>query len=221
MARLTAEQQRLAADPAHLELARDLASHHARRWPGMRNEFLSAALLGLCQAAADYDPAHGTAFPSYAFTRVKGAILDSARMAGMKGYRRRMAHAPRLYSGDRAIPVMEFEDGDGRALTAFDMHPAPELHPDPDRRVLTLWCDTRTERLRLNLDVKTRVWLYLWLVEGWTLKTIAAAFGLGESTVASRFAYHVPQWETLDKGHVWGDRAALAALSRNAAMRGN
>src|SRR5688572_7785666 len=42
---------------------------------------------------------------------------------------------------------------------------APETADAPDRRLLALWCETRPQRA--GLDWRSRVWVYLWLVEGW------------------------------------------------------
>ena len=42
-------------------------------------EYVSAGYLGLVEAAERYDISHGTNFKSYAFLRIRGAIIDSIR----------------------------------------------------------------------------------------------------------------------------------------------
>lgn len=70
---LTAEQQELAAK--WVPLAHKLANRWAKTLPRMRDEIESAALFGLCRAAALYDPARGEAkFSTFAAVCVKNAI---------------------------------------------------------------------------------------------------------------------------------------------------
>ena len=42
-------------------------------------DLVSAGTVGLVKAAADYDPSYQAEFKTYAFTRIKGAILDELR----------------------------------------------------------------------------------------------------------------------------------------------
>lgn len=48
----------------------------------LTEEFLSAGYLGLVEAAARFKPEAGTAFKTYAWIRVRGAVLDSLRRSG-------------------------------------------------------------------------------------------------------------------------------------------
>jgi RNA polymerase sigma factor FliA len=65
----------------HLRVARQEAQDVARRVPSHigRDELLSAAMLGLVQAARSYEPARGVPFEAFARTRVRGALLDELR----------------------------------------------------------------------------------------------------------------------------------------------
>jgi RNA polymerase sigma factor for flagellar operon FliA len=63
----------------HLPLARRIASAMARRLPMPRDDIESAAMLGLVQAARDFDVGKGAAFNVYADRRIRGAIQDEAR----------------------------------------------------------------------------------------------------------------------------------------------
>ena len=44
-----------------------------------RDEFVSAGVVGLMQAAATYDPDRGASFKTFAYTIIQGAILDELR----------------------------------------------------------------------------------------------------------------------------------------------
>jgi RNA polymerase sigma factor for flagellar operon FliA len=47
--------------------------------PMTREDLISAGTIGLVKAARDYDAAHQTEFKTYAYIRVRGAILDELR----------------------------------------------------------------------------------------------------------------------------------------------
>src|SRR5690349_24935646 len=66
---------------SHLGLVRHVAGKLlAQLPPGLDAENLEAAgILGLVEAAAHYDPARGTQFNTYAYPRIRGAILDELR----------------------------------------------------------------------------------------------------------------------------------------------
>ena len=66
---------------AHLPLAEQAVHELARRLPGHvhRDDLLSAAMLGLAQAARSWDPERGASFERHAATRIRGALLDELR----------------------------------------------------------------------------------------------------------------------------------------------
>jgi RNA polymerase sigma factor for flagellar operon FliA len=68
---------------AHLGLADQAVHELARRLPAHvnRDDLLSAALLGLAQAARSWDPDRGASFERHAATRIRGALLDELRDA--------------------------------------------------------------------------------------------------------------------------------------------
>lgn len=53
------------------------------RPPLSLEDLVSAGTIGLVKAARDYDPSHQACFKTYAYIRVKGAILDELRSASL------------------------------------------------------------------------------------------------------------------------------------------
>lgn len=83
---LTAAQRDLAGDPAHVSLATSVAAAFAARMWVLRDEFRSAALLGLTLAARRYDPHRdGVDFWAFARRRVVGEIIDAIRYDPVHG----------------------------------------------------------------------------------------------------------------------------------------
>lgn len=93
--------------PWALLLARKFAGDAAPELPSYR----SAAMLGLVEAATNYDPSQGVRFATWAATRIRGACLDEARALGVS---RRGPDAPRF------VP-----------LAALDDDESPLARPDP------------------------------------------------------------------------------------------
>lgn len=67
----------------HLPLVRQAVNDLSRRLPQhvRRDDLLSAAMLGLAQAARSFDPERGIAFERHASNRIRGALLDELRDA--------------------------------------------------------------------------------------------------------------------------------------------
>jgi RNA polymerase sigma factor for flagellar operon FliA len=65
----------------HLPLVQYAVSEMAARIPRHvnRDDLVSAAMIGLVQAARAYDPARGISFSRFANVRIRGAILDELR----------------------------------------------------------------------------------------------------------------------------------------------
>ncbi|MCB0333157.1 MAG: sigma-70 family RNA polymerase sigma factor [Bdellovibrionales bacterium] len=81
-------QQALAQDHQHdlIEVHLSLVHRVVRHLIGIFNlcqeeydEYYSAGLLGLVEAAGKYDPRKGSSFSGFAFFRIKGAVLDTIR----------------------------------------------------------------------------------------------------------------------------------------------
>jgi RNA polymerase sigma factor FliA len=80
---MTPDRRTVEADlvRAHLPLTDQAVNELARRLPGHvhRDDLLSAAMLGLAQAARSWDPRRGASFQHHAATRIRGAMLDELR----------------------------------------------------------------------------------------------------------------------------------------------
>jgi RNA polymerase sigma factor (sigma-70 family) len=65
---------------AHVPLVRSIAARLRRRVPQLDAEDLvSAGMIGLIEAVDRFDDGRGVAFGTFAYPRIKGAILDEAR----------------------------------------------------------------------------------------------------------------------------------------------
>jgi RNA polymerase sigma factor (sigma-70 family) len=91
---LTEQQQALAV--RYLPLARSLARTLKQNWPMETQEFDSAALLALVEAAQSFDPARNVKFATYARYRICGALRDVQRALIMQGWRDDLENAPKF-----------------------------------------------------------------------------------------------------------------------------
>jgi RNA polymerase sigma factor for flagellar operon FliA len=111
---------------AHLGLASQAVHELARRLPSHvnRDDLLSAALLGLAQAARSWDPERGASFERHAATRIRGALLDELRDSDWAS-RSVRARARRLQQAGE-----ELAGRLGRTPTQAEL--ATELGTDPE-----------------------------------------------------------------------------------------
>ncbi len=77
--RTRAERDRLIEQ--YLPLVRHVVSRMALRWPtgSSSDDFFSAGVMGLMHAATTFDVARGASFKTFAYTAIRGAILDEVR----------------------------------------------------------------------------------------------------------------------------------------------
>lgn len=75
---LTAAQREIAGSPESIEIANQIAARMSRRFPRAAEEYRSAAMLGLCAAAASYRPDRGE-WAAWAARIVTGRVLDWVR----------------------------------------------------------------------------------------------------------------------------------------------
>lgn len=124
----TAERNRLIAEFA--PMARRVALRVARRTPAWiaSEDLVSAAMVGLAEAAERYDAARGEPFVAFATKRVRGAVLDelrrgdplsrsarrSARQLGetMRALEHRLGRAPEdeEVAAELGVSVEEYQD---------------------------------------------------------------------------------------------------------------
>jgi RNA polymerase sigma factor for flagellar operon FliA len=65
----------------HMELVKRIANHLAARLPAAIeiNDLLQAGMIGLLEAANNFDASKGASFDTYAGIRIRGAMLDEVR----------------------------------------------------------------------------------------------------------------------------------------------
>jgi RNA polymerase sigma factor for flagellar operon FliA len=65
----------------HVELVKRIAQHLSARLPSSVDidDLMQAGMLGLLEAARNFDPSRGATFKTYAGIRIRGAMLDDVR----------------------------------------------------------------------------------------------------------------------------------------------
>ena len=65
----------------HVDLVKRIAQHLAARLPSSVDidDLLQAGMVGLLEAAGNFDPSRGASFETYAGIRIRGAMLDDIR----------------------------------------------------------------------------------------------------------------------------------------------
>lgn len=99
--------------------------------PVPRDDLISAGSLGLVQAAHRYRPAVGTTFATFAYRRIKGAVVDCLRQhdALGKSARQQLSELRRL--------IEEFRDGHGRRPSIRELARLAETTEDEVVRYLS------------------------------------------------------------------------------------
>jgi len=78
--KLSPERSNLAGD--YFLFAMKIASKYKLYFKNYKNEIESAAMLGLCQAAMNYDNSFNIEFSTFALRRITGGIQDCLRIKG-------------------------------------------------------------------------------------------------------------------------------------------
>lgn len=81
---------------SYLPLAEATAIKLSRRWSAAREDFVSAAYLGLVKAARTFDTSRGVDFSTYARKQIRGAIAEAARELFYGGWRGPREQGPRF-----------------------------------------------------------------------------------------------------------------------------
>jgi RNA polymerase sigma factor (sigma-70 family) len=153
----------------NLAYARNLAKRYVEKWPRERSRIFAEARYGLTCAACSYDPTAGTAFRSWAYIRINGAIADFLRDLLPRGYVRR----PRDEQVPWISPIIE-SDPEVESATSAE-HEAFGKVDDED--VL--------ERLRDSLPEFDSEILRLVFCEDFNRGEAAERMGCHESTVST------------------------------------
>jgi RNA polymerase sigma factor (sigma-70 family) len=93
---LTPEQQEMALK--YIPMARAIARPLRLSWPLEEEEFDSAAMLALCEAARSFDPSYNVKFATFARYRILGALRDVQRALVTAGWRLDLENAPSISS---------------------------------------------------------------------------------------------------------------------------
>jgi RNA polymerase sigma factor for flagellar operon FliA len=106
-------------------IAQKVAANLPRR-PDME-ELISAGTLGLVQAARSFDPARGNEFSTYAYIRVRGAIVDELRRrsfvpVSVHGRIRAVRDAWQACAAEYGRPPTNQELADRAGLSVDDLH---------------------------------------------------------------------------------------------------
>ncbi len=108
---LTEAQQELAE--RYIPMARALAKPLKRLWPHVTDEFDSAALMALVEAAQSFDAGRQVKFSTFARHRILGGLRDVQRRLRLRGWRvdRTRSKGPKLVS------LSSRSEQNGRVLT--------------------------------------------------------------------------------------------------------
>ena len=113
-----------------------------------REDLENVGLMGLLQALDGYDPERGTPFVSYAYGRVRGALVDYLRSidALPRERRRRLAEAQKALEQLRQMLGCEPDDQDVADYLGISLADYHELLTDAQRRfALSLHANTGTD----------------------------------------------------------------------------
>lgn len=93
----------------HIQLVKRIAHHLAARLPATIdiNDLMQAGMIGLLEAARNFDPSRGASFDTYAGIRIRGSMLDEVRR---HDWTPRSVHQKSRQVSE-AIRSIEFETG--------------------------------------------------------------------------------------------------------------
>ena len=97
----------------HTSLVKRIAHHMSGKLPNsvQIDDLIQAGMIGLIEAARNYDPNQGAAFETYAGIRIRGAIIDEVRR---NGWAPRSVHRK---AREAAKAVQQIEAKAGREAT--------------------------------------------------------------------------------------------------------
>lgn len=150
-----------------IEFARVVAVKTMRTWPHWeREEGYADAMVGLVLAARSFRPELGHEFTTYAFSRIRGEVLD-----GIRARLGRLDHSHgRIHSTARPLHLVDMDVVDENAAASFDQIEVV------DRRAQLVRAINR-------LSHRNRLVVTLYYFEDMTLRAVGEALGLTESRI--------------------------------------
>jgi RNA polymerase sigma factor for flagellar operon FliA len=192
----------------HVKLVKHLLGRMLRGLPDHvdRENLESAGMLGLVEAAHQFDPARGTTFASFATTRIRGAIIDELRrncplpQSMQRQWRTvREAYArltdaptPEALAAESGLTVEEVE----ACLEAVRLTRSETWHDDLGEQLTTKSDDAierqleYEEKVRIVADLierlptQMRIVVTLYYRDGLRLKEIGEVLKLSESRIS-------------------------------------
>jgi len=120
------QQQRIIE---HLSLVKRIAYHLIGRLPSsvQVDDLIQAGMLGLIEAAKNYDPRQGASFETYAGIRVRGAMLDEVRHAdwsprSLHKKMRELSEATRLIENETGRDAHDHEIAERMGISLDEYH---------------------------------------------------------------------------------------------------
>jgi len=116
----------------HADLVRRIAHHLAARLPSSVevDDLVQAGMLGLIEAARNFDSEQGARFETYASIRIRGAMIDEIRRGD---WTPRSVHRR---SREAAEATRRIEQANGRAASGAEVAQALGLGPEDYARLL-------------------------------------------------------------------------------------
>lgn len=163
------------------ELAVEFAKKIASKWkhtPSTWRDFVGAAWGGIRRARAAGQTRTGNLFQT--------AWFDVVTQLRHETEHRKVVKTVQFVCFENGVDFGA--KGYGRAFDSS--HSIPDHRSDPTDtlpvRLLRFWCETR--KYRLQMPMRERIVVYLWAVEGLTMKEIGATLGLSASRISQMTA---------------------------------
>lgn len=124
------EQEQLVAE--HMELVKRIAYHLIARLPAHTEieDLLQAGMMGLLEAARNYDESRGASFSTFAGFRIRGAMLDEVRR---HDWTPRSVHRKQR---EVSAAIRDLEAETGRTPTAGEIAARMEISVDDYHKIL-------------------------------------------------------------------------------------
>lgn len=135
----------------NIELVKRIARHLAARLPSTVDidDLMQSGMVGLLEAARNFDASRGASFETYAGIRIRGSMLDDIRKHDWTP--RSVHHKYRKVTA----AIHSIESSTGRAATAAEVAQQLEISVDEYHKILTDSSSSRLFSLEETLDEPT------------------------------------------------------------------